>query len=243
MISRPHCPDWLLRVTIILSITFTHAVISFTQTTLHFQDISLDSFLISLDHHLSHSISYGNHILTSDAVQDYTIRLNHFWRKDLGEVLKKQDLAFKIIDQNILIFPRQRHLLSGYITDQESGECLPGAHTFLEMTGIGSISNGHGFFQILVPEGENTLYVSYLGYQTNIKHIRMDSARLVFIELSPRIDLPSILVTDSLVKSHLKPGRRRNLTIKLTDLTSYPSLGGTMDILKLCTFLAFGKYG
>jgi hypothetical protein len=73
-------------------------------------------------------------------------------------------------DQNYGL-PRGRGNISGYITDKETGDPLPGANVYLKGTQLGAAADMNGKFTINnVPRGYYDLVVSYVGYQTvNLK--------------------------------------------------------------------------
>jgi TonB-dependent receptor len=56
--------------------------------------------------------------------------------------------------------------ISGKVTDSSSGEPLPGASVFIKGSTIGTLSDIEGKYQLLqVPEGTQTLIISYVGYK------------------------------------------------------------------------------
>lgn len=59
---------------------------------------------------------------------------------------------------------QQQYTISGYITDEESGETLIGATVQLKGTSQGAISNLYGFYSITLNEGDYSLLVSYAGF-------------------------------------------------------------------------------
>ncbi len=59
-----------------------------------------------------------------------------------------------------------RATLSGFVTDAETGEVLPGAHVYLRRLGLGTATNGAGYFALPnLPHGVYAARVSYLGYR------------------------------------------------------------------------------
>ena len=61
--------------------------------------------------------------------------------------------------------PRRRSL-SGYVTDQETGERLTGAHVYLTNLRAGTTTNRDGYFVLSsLPAGDYDVRISYLGYR------------------------------------------------------------------------------
>jgi iron complex outermembrane receptor protein len=62
--------------------------------------------------------------------------------------------------------------LSGFITDQETGEALIGANVFIAETGNGMSTDKNGYYVLQkISPGSYTLMVSYIGYATLKKEI------------------------------------------------------------------------
>src|SRR5699024_1517372 len=61
--------------------------------------------------------------------------------------------------------------LSGFITDRQSGQVLPGASVQLKGTNKGAASDSSGYFQIKnIRPGAYTLTICYIGYQSVTKY-------------------------------------------------------------------------
>lgn len=54
--------------------------------------------------------------------------------------------------------------LSGYVSDAQTGERLPGASIVCETTRKGAATNSYGFFSLTLPRGETRVSVRYVGY-------------------------------------------------------------------------------
>ena len=56
-------------------------------------------------------------------------------------------------------------LISGVVTDKESGDALPGVQIIVENTDCGAVTNLEGYYEIYnIPQGKYQLLVEYLGY-------------------------------------------------------------------------------
>ncbi len=62
------------------------------------------------------------------------------------------------------------YTISGYIFDHESGEALPNSSVYLADIPIGTNSNEHGFYSLVLPEGEYKIKTSYVGYMAKYKN-------------------------------------------------------------------------
>ena len=68
----------------------------------------------------------------------------------------------------------QNNSVSGFITDQETGEALIGANVFIQETGNGMSTDRNGYYVIQnINPGNYNLIVSYIGYNTSKKEINV----------------------------------------------------------------------
>ena len=71
-----------------------------------------------------------------------------------------------------------RALISGRVTDAETGQPLPGAHVFIASSMIGTVTNNNGQFDLHdVPIGAHRLYVSMLGFEPDFKDIMLRTGK------------------------------------------------------------------
>ncbi len=70
-----------------------------------------------------------------------------------------------------LPFAPVQETISGTVTDGQSGETLPGVNILVKGTTTGTSTDSGGNFELTVPSLQDTLVVSFIGYQTNEVHI------------------------------------------------------------------------
>ncbi|MCW9705483.1 TonB-dependent receptor [Aliifodinibius sp. 1BSP15-2V2] len=125
--------------------------------------------------------------------------------------------------------------LSGFITDQQTGQVLPGATVQLKETNKGTASDSSGYFQLNnIRPGSYTLVVSYIGYQSVSKYnviVNSGSNPDMNISLKPSVnELGKISVAaDPYEQPPETPLSRRKLS--RVEIASYP--GGNNDIAKV----------
>ncbi|MBS1946424.1 MAG: TonB-dependent receptor [Bacteroidetes bacterium] len=103
----------------------------------------------------------------------------------LNEMFKGTDLAYKILDNNLIV------VLSGALALQdikvtgkisgENGEPLSGVSIGLKGTSIGTTTDNNGNFTLTVPE-KGTLVISYIGYQT--QEVKVNSQSVINVSLA-----------------------------------------------------------
>lgn len=83
--------------------------------------------------------------------------------------------------------PPRRATLSGFVSDAESGERLPGASLFVPILEAGTTANAAGFFSLTLPVRPDTLRlrVSYVGYRTEAVALVLSEDRRLDVALVP----------------------------------------------------------
>lgn len=83
------------------------------------------------------------------------------------QVLKNQPLSFELINNMIVIKPKNANAqvitVTGIVTDKK-GEPLPGVTIKIKGTDAGTITGINGSFSLQLTSGNETLVISYLGY-------------------------------------------------------------------------------
>ena len=85
----------------------------------------------------------------------------------------------------------QKHTISGYVSDFETGESVIGANIFSNDYSAGVSSNKYGFYSITLDEGTHTISFKFIGYETITKEFNLNKD----IEFNAEFKLSSI-VTD-----------------------------------------------
>jgi TonB-dependent receptor len=90
--------------------------------------------------------------------------------------MKKLFLLLLFIGTNWAIDAQKSGVISGKVTDLETNFSLPGATIKLEGFNIYTYSKTNGDFEFLnVPEGEYKIEVTYIGYQKEIKDVKVEA--------------------------------------------------------------------
>ncbi|MEJ8758203.1 SusC/RagA family TonB-linked outer membrane protein [Pontibacter sp. H259] len=88
----------------------------------------------------------------------------------------------------------QGRTVTGRVTDQSTGQALPGVAVIVQGTTVGTSTNVDGAFTINVPAGGNTLEFRYIGYQTVTRTIGDASTINVGLNVDTR-QLQEVVVT------------------------------------------------
>ncbi|MEZ4986067.1 MAG: TonB-dependent receptor [Saprospiraceae bacterium] len=162
--------------------------------------------------------------------------------KVLDQLLQNTLLSWKVVGEQIIIVPRTENLLqswvvSGYVTDAETGERLIGANIIDLYSNRGTVSNEYGFFSLSLPEGNVYLRTSYLGYVNYESYLPLNASISLKVALQRSITLSEIIVypRDSLADPIGGPGP--GIMLGKREAMLLPTLAGEPDILRLAHLL------
>ena len=98
----------------------------------------------------------------------------------------------------------QNRTISGFISDKATGEKLIGATVIEVDSKKGTSANLYGFYSFTLPEGLIKVRFSYVGYQTVIKEIKLDTNIKLNIDLISNTTLKEFEVVPLKVKKSKK---------------------------------------
>ena len=102
---------------------------------------------------------------------------------------------------SIHLSAQQTRIISGYITDAQTGERLYAATVYEQNSGTGAISNRFGFFSLSVPDGITVLKFSFVGYETQTKKIESGKDEILQIRLKSDNQIEEVVVKGNSTRS------------------------------------------
>ena len=83
--------------------------------------------------------------------------------------------------------------LRGSITDESSGESLPGANIYIEGIGMGTISDNEGQYQLgNIPAGTHSVTIQYVGYVPQTQEVTISQGETQTLDVSMVFDAVNI---------------------------------------------------
>ncbi len=134
----------------------------------------------------------------------------------------------------------QSHTLSGYVKDSESGETLIGTNIHLEDDPTnGTTTNTYGFYSITLPQGKYRFVYTYLGYQSQVEEIMLDSNKVINIDMVSGIKMQEIVVSADKEKEveNVQSTSMGKVNLPTEQIKVLPALLGEIDILKTIQLL------
>lgn len=133
----------------------------------------------------------------------------------LQSLLRGSDLTYRQISRRTIgIFPeaeqassenRMQENVSGRVIDAETGDGLPGVNITIQGTSTGTATDLHGEFELRVPDLNQTLVFSYIGYER--VEVPLDGRTVLSIEMES-----AAILGDELVVVGFGVQERANLT-------------------------------
>jgi hypothetical protein len=131
------------------------------------------------------------------------------------------------------------HTISGYITDQSTGETLLNGSMFDYKSGKGSVSNVFGFYSLSLPAGAVDLRCSYVGYVTQNFRLNLTSDITLNIKLVPSTELGTVTVIGGSSRKEfgVLGAQMGAIEVPISQIKSIPALFGETDVLKALQLL------
>ena len=131
-----------------------------------------------------------------------------------------------------------RYTISGNIVDATNGEGLIGATVLIKELGTGGITNEYGFYSITLPEGEYTLSMSYVGYETVTQDVQLSGSLRINQELVPEASsLEEVVVTSDRPDANVRSTDIGVNTLDVREINALPVIFGEKDVIKTIQLL------
>ncbi|MBN2818718.1 MAG: TonB-dependent receptor [Bacteroidales bacterium] len=131
-------------------------------------------------------------------------------------------------------FCQESTVVSGYVTDQETGEFLVNATVYDAITLKGTLSNKYGYFTLLVnPKDSATIAFSYVGYKGFQITVGAQKDTLVDATLEKGIEIEAVNVNAFKINTGLNSVETGIIQMDARLAEKLPSLFGEHDVLKV----------
>ncbi len=138
---------------------------------------------------------------------------------------------------------KEHHTLSGFITDSDNGESLPGATVFITDLQRGTATNTYGFYSVTLPSGSYSIRYSFVGYSDTTININLFADTTINIELAPFAErLDEVEITGEAVNENITSSQMSVNTITSQTIKEIPALMGEVDLIKALQLLPGVKF-
>jgi hypothetical protein len=137
----------------------------------------------------------------------------------------------------------QTLVISGTITDSQSGEALIGVSVSCKEEAKGSITNVYGFYSIEV-KAPCALTCSYLGYEETVIQLLPNTLSSLDIQMNEKkTTLKEVVVQSSGKENNLQKEQTGYTHIDIKNISGIPVLGGERDVIKVLQLMPGIKRG
>ncbi|MDY0280399.1 MAG: TonB-dependent receptor [Salinivirgaceae bacterium] len=126
----------------------------------------------------------------------------------------------------------QKHTISGYVSDSQSGEKLIGVNIYDAKTFKGTTSNNFGFFSLTLDTKVVSFTVSMVGYATHQKEMILSSDMSLSIELQPALSLSEVTIVGNVAEAGVRSSQMGLIDVPVKVIQNLPAFLGEVDIIK-----------
>jgi len=156
----------------------------------------------------------------------------------MKNTLRLLSIICMMVVTTVNVYSQETFTVSGYITDQESGETLISANVFEAKNSAGSVSNLYGFYSMTLPKDSIYLSFSYIGFQPQTVGIYLDSDVELNIQLSSSVALQEVeIVANRASEAIQEKSQMSVIEVPIAQIKKMPALLGEVDVLKALQLL------
>src|SRR3712207_6591246 len=155
--------------------------------------------------------------------------------QSLKELFHGTGIAWEIKRKYVLLTHakqknKTKYTLSGHVYDKD-GETVINATVWDSTSGVGTLTNEHGFFSLTLPEGHHRVRFSCVGMGERLEEVFLDGNKPINIYLNDSYQLEEVVVTDDLNSPNLTTQTgKKSLTSR--DLQTEFALFSSPDVVK-----------
>lgn len=131
----------------------------------------------------------------------------------------------------------QKYTISGYISDQETGEQLIAANVLEQKSAAGAITNTYGFFSLTLPTDSVYLSFSYIGYESQTIALLLNEDKTINIQLASALSLQTVEVVGEKFQKIEETSQMSRIEVPVEQIKKVPALLGEVDVLKTLQLL------
>lgn len=202
---------------------------------------TIEEAIIALSKQSKINIAFSNSILPSDQSVSLDI-VDAPLKQVLRSILDDTNVSFKLVSNQIILFRENTTLIqtipiNGYIEDISTGERLVGANIYNPNNAYGTDSNEFGYFSFNGVPDVDSLYISYLGYETRKILVMASSSQDIIIKLVPSYIETVVVTAKDDTEEFLKRPTSGVDRLDLSSIKNVVGIGGEADLFQAAYLL------
>lgn len=131
----------------------------------------------------------------------------------------------------------QKFTISGYIKDKATGEDLIGANVMVAGRSIGTSTNAYGFYSLTIDKGDYDVIFSYIGYNDDTVHFKLNSDKSHTAYLSVSAIMTQEVVINAERKANVQSSQMSVMRLPVETVKTLPAFMGEIDVIKTIQLL------
>ncbi|MEO0528887.1 MAG: carboxypeptidase-like regulatory domain-containing protein, partial [Bacteroidota bacterium] len=132
---------------------------------------------------------------------------------------------------SLITYSQQKYTLSGTITEAASNETLIGVTIAVPELSTGVTTNEYGFYSITLPEGEYTLWISYIGFQDRTQKVSLTENQKINFSLTEEVEqLQEVIVSEDVERTNIRTPQTSVVTLSTPTIKKIPVVLGEADV-------------
>lgn len=132
-----------------------------------------------------------------------------------------------------MISSSKKAILSGQVTNPETGELIIGATVYVNNLGMGTATNENGRYALILPVGKHDLTISSVGLEEENRTIELFTDGVLDIGLQERsFSLEEVVVSARPDNQNVIGVKAGAIQLKMDEIRALPSFMGELDVLK-----------
>lgn len=131
----------------------------------------------------------------------------------------------------------QNYTISGYITEETSGETMINASVYDFNSRKGTVANAFGFYSLTLPKGKVNLQYSYVGFNIQKRDFILTRDTIINIKFKESVDLQEVTVIGHQKITGVQSTQMSAVEIPVSQIKSVPTLFGEADLIKALQLL------
>lgn len=132
-----------------------------------------------------------------------------------------------------------KRTISGYVTDEKSGEKLFGAVVYDTVHRLGAVTNEYGFYSLTGPNEAMVLRFSYIGLETVYRSVEVGTDK-IDVSLSTIKELAEVTVT---ANRSIEQSSSGTIELQMDKVNKLPIILGEKDVMRVLQLLPGVKSG
>ena len=140
--------------------------------------------------------------------------------------------------QPVILMAQQTYTLSGYMSNQVTGQRLIGANVYVDAEEEGTVTNKYGFYSLSLPADTYNVRYSYVGFQTRTVRVVLDEDQKQNINLTPgTISTEAVEIQGERPDNNIQSVDVGTEKLDIQTVEKIPALLGEADVLKTLRLL------